>query len=82
MGLDADATNEELATMTAALRVEVEDLQDAATARGAAIDAAIGGWEAQEAQRVARVRAEDKAEAAAAAEKARAAAPLARGFFS
>ena len=80
MGLDADATNEELATMTEALRVEVEDLQDAAAARGAAIDAAIGDWEVQEAQRVGRATAEAEAEAAAAAEKARAAAPLARGW--
>ena len=80
MGLDAGATNDELAAATEALRVEVEDLEDAARARGAAIDAAIVGWEAQEVQRAARARAEAEAEATAAAESARAAAPLARGW--
>ena len=80
MGLDASATNDELAAATEALRIEVEDLEDANRARGAAIDAAIGGWEAQEAVRVARAKAESEAAAAAAAEVARAAAPLAQGW--
>ena len=80
MGLDAGASNEELAAATEALREEVEDLEDAARAREAAIDAAIGEWEAQEAQRVVRAKAEAEAEAAAAAEAARAAAPLAPGW--
>jgi hypothetical protein len=55
-------------------------LEDDARERGAALDDAIGAWEAQEAQRVARAKAEAEAEAAAAEEAARAKAPLAPGW--